>query len=273
MQEIPFSKLHGAGNDFILVDNRKAIFSPKREEIAFLCRRSFGIGADGLILVEPSDLADVRMRIFNGDGSEAEMCGNGVRCLFRFMEGISSARSLTLETMDRLLEVWREGEEIAVDMGAVVDAQWNLELEGHQIHYLDTGVPHVVLFLPDIEGDVLKEMAAIYRSHEAFPKGVNVNIARVEEGKVVMRTWERGVEGETFACGTGACAVGVAAARHEGAGQSVQVRVASGDTLRVSFLPDLSKVTLCGPAQFVYSGTFVRSVGQNMHIGAAGASS
>ena len=263
--DLSFSKYHGAGNDFILVDNRDGVVSISPDLVVFLCRRAFGVGADGVILAEKSDLADIRMRIFNADGSEAEMCGNGVRCLFRFLQDQKIIQQrLSLETMERLLDVWEEDGEVVVEMGAVTDIEWNCAIEGRRLHLFNTGVPHAVLFVDDVKSTDLESFAQLYCHHPAFPKGVNFNIASLDEQGLVMRTWERGVEAETFACGTGACAVALAAGKLFGLQPQISVRVASGDRLTISYAPDFSSVTLKGPAIRVFDGSFPLPSRQNL---------
>ncbi len=250
------------------MDNREShLPRPSAEWIAPLCRRSLGVGADGLVLVEKSDLANFQMRIFNADGSEAEMCGNGVRCLYQFLydEGIAQG-AIRVETMERLLEIWGEDGEVAVEMGEAKDVQLGLSLEGHELHYLDTGVPHVVIFMDHVADVPLREIAMLYRAHKEFPKGVNVNLAELQaDGSLLLRTWERGVEGETLACGTGACAAAVAAGLARSFGNKVRVKVASGALLTITFSSDLSRLVMRGPACQVYRGEITLSTRQKVH--------
>jgi len=268
VNEIRFAKYSGSGNDFIMIDNRDGAFPAGRELIARMCARRYAVGADGLILVEPSMKAAVRMRYYNSDGGEAEMCGNGARCFVAFARtlGISVA-PLVFETMERVLSGWMDGATVTVEMGAVRDTRLHVSLsvEGaeHAVHFTNTGVPHVVLFVADLEGvDVAAHGRAI-RFHEEFqPAGANVNFVQVrKDGDVEVRTYERGVEGETLACGTGVVATAVVAHLVAKREPPVKVRVRSGDVLTVGFRREgdgvlFSDVTLSGPAAHIYDGVY-----------------
>lgn len=208
MSKPTFLKLQSAGNDFILVDDRRLFFpSFNRVLIASLCRRKLGIGADGLILLQLSEKADFRMRFFNSDGSEAASCGNGLRCLTRFLTHLGCPVQ-TIETGDRIVSVADFGDRVSVDLGPPRDLKLNIPTERGNVHFVDTGVPHVVRFVPDVSSVALDEEGAYFRYHPLFsPEGTNVNFAALDpSGALRMRTYERGVEGETLSCGTGACA-------------------------------------------------------------------
>jgi diaminopimelate epimerase len=266
VNEIRFAKYSGSGNDFIMIDNRDGAFPAGRELIARMCARRFAVGANGLILVEPSMKAAVRMRYYNGDGGEAEMCGNGARCFVAFASELGiPVVPLVFETMERVLSGRQDGENVTVEMGEVRDTRldFSLSVEGaaHEAHFTNTGVPHVVLFVTDLEGiDVAAHGRAI-RFHEEFqPSGANVNFVGVrEDGGIEVRTYERGVEGETLACGTGVVAAAVVAHLVAKLEPPVKVRVRSGDVLTVGFRREgetFSKVTLSGPAVHVYDGVY-----------------
>ena len=260
-----FFKYHGCGNDFILIDNRgKRFLKPGPSLVSRLCHRQFGIGADGLILLENSTQADFGMRIFNADGTEAEMCGNGIRCLKRLIETLGFTKTpCTISTLRSILQLTCRGDQIAVDMGTVSDVRWNipLSLNGRSYtgHYLNTGVPHLVIFVEDLElVPVLVDGAAL-RHHSLFqPQGVNVNFAACSKNhshcEWSYRTYERGVEGETLACGTGATAVALALMAIEGVRAPISLKTRSGDSLEID-VPDGLGIQLCGPATFVFQGT------------------
>jgi diaminopimelate epimerase len=260
-----FAKYIGCGNDFAIFDNRKGLFpSQDFALIRQLCHRNWGIGADGIILLESSFPADFSMRIFNADGYEAEMCGNGLRCLAKFIQELGFCQpSYKIETLQRILSISHEGLQVCVEMGDPIDMHWNIDIsdenEIHQVHYLNTGVPHVVLFKDQIERINLQQIGPYIRHHAVFnPNGTNVNLAQRLSGKEIqIRTFERGIEGETLACGTGATAVALAAAYCYQFESPVHIRTSSKDILKIGFhLKDqiFSQVTLTGPAHCTYRG-------------------
>lgn len=235
-------------------------------EIARLCHRRLGIGADGMIFLEESAAADFRMRIFNADGSEAEMCGNGIRCLARFIQeaGFAADRFL-IETMHHKIPVACLGQAVKVQMPDAVEMNCfiPLSVDGVDltVHYLDTGVPHAVLFVDNLEDEGLMPLAAKIRFHPCFsPKGVNVDFATIApSGEINIRTYERGVEAETLSCGTGAAAVGVLGAIVGGYGSPVAICPRSGERLLLAFTKQGRQVThleMTGPAAKIYEGSF-----------------
>jgi diaminopimelate epimerase len=256
---LSFSKYSGCGNDFILIDNRLLHFlHSDRAFIAKLCHRQRGIGADGVILLENSQKADYRMRIFNADGGEAEMCGNGIRCLMQFIRQLGGLeKGYLIETMNALLQVQERKGLVTVAMADPFAIEWELHLPCFlPMTRLNTGVPHVVLFVEDLESEKWMRLAPQIRFHAAFgPAGTNVNFAQLNsEGELSLRTYERGVEGETLACGTGATATALAAAKKYGLSTPVRILPASLEPLEISFswqgkLP--TQVTLTGPAHFI----------------------
>ena len=258
-----FSKYEGAGNDFILIDDRASFFPTENLAlIEELCHRHFGIGADGVILLQNDLVADFRMRIFNSDGSEAEGCGNGTRCFVRFLEDLGLPRKCyRISVGSKILIADFQGDAIRVEMGAVSECQSH-SIDGREIHFVDSGVPHAVWFVPDVEQIPLHEVGPILRRHSLFmPRGVNVNIATLEkEGCVRVRTFERGVEGETLACGTGATAVAAIGAKVYGWKSPVRIRYAGGD-LDIQFDSALQRIWMAGPARKVFSG--VRTLDRN----------
>jgi diaminopimelate epimerase len=252
MSIISFVKYQGAGNDFILLDDRVQSFDPAR--VASLCHRKFGIGADGVVLLQEDLTADFRMRIYNSDGTEAAMCGNGLRCLMQFLLDLGfSPRVYQIRTQKEILTAdYREGK-IWMELGKVLEPKLSL-LNGTQIYSLNTGVPHAVLFVPDVQKIDLQKEAPPIRHHASFgPEGTNVNFASIQkDGSIQVRTFERGVEGETLSCGTGAAAVGLLASRYYNLPSPVTLHFAGG-ILQVDIQG--STLSLLGEAQKVFSGT------------------
>lgn len=261
----------GAGNDFIMVDNRDLSLSPllDRETIEALCDRRFGIGADGLIAVEPSrgHGGTVRMRYYNSDGGEAEMCGNGARCFGNFTAALlrhDRTRPLPFETMAGIVTAtFEEDGHVTVNLTDPHSLQLFVlnkdSTVGADVHFLNTGVPHAVAFLENLEHIDVKKLGAYLRHHEAFaPKGTNANFAAVlAPDHIAIRTYERGVEDETLACGTGMTASALLHALLTDAPSPIRVDVAGGDTLKVGFARTgdrFTDVTLTGPADLVFEG-------------------
>lgn len=265
---LKFWKMNGAGNDFVVLDNRDRSLDLCREEIARLCQRQRGVGADGLLAVEPAENGgDYRMRYYNADGGEAEMCGNGARCFARFVNFLEDGRlgRTTFETPAGLIEAEFVGDQVRIQLSTPHGLELNssLELDGvpHAVHSLNTGVPHALVFVDDLAAAEVRRFGAAMRYHGHFaPKGTNANFVEVlGSSSIAIRTYERGVEDETLACGTGmvACAI----VHHELSGDPppIRVRVAGGDTLEVAFSKSApgqySDVTLLGPADFTFAGT------------------
>jgi diaminopimelate epimerase len=265
-----FFKYHGTGNDFIIIDNlNESIREVEKEELAkALCDRHFGIGGDGLILVETSNQADGRMRIFNPDGSEAEMCGNGIRCMGKFLyETGMQKEGLLIETASGIKELALTVERgaikyLTVDMGAPIDVSLNkkIEIEGlvWDYSFVDLGVPHVVIFVEDLDTVDISKIAPAIRFNPAFPKGANVNFAqKIRERAFKIRTYERGVERETQACGTGISASGVASVFLGKApyGEELEFQ-ARGGSVFVKLIKSGAevKVFMTGAAEFVFEG-------------------
>jgi diaminopimelate epimerase len=261
-----FTKMNGAGNDFVLIDNRAGNVDLNRDQIAHLCDRHRGIGADGILLLEnTSNRADFRMRYFNADGGEAEMCGNGARCFARFANKVAGTPDkISFETPAGVISAELNGDLVTLRMTEPTDLRLNVKLavpgENKTIHFINSGVPHVVIPISRIDDvDVRREGAAI-RYHETFsPKGANVNfIEKRGANKIAVRTYERGVEDETLACGTGVVASAIVFAASENIKGPVGVLVRGGDELQVAFEKtgmQFKNVTLTGPAEFVFEGT------------------
>jgi diaminopimelate epimerase len=263
---IDFYKMHGASNDFILVDDRDLSFPIDDSNwIESIASRRTGVGCEGVILIQPSDKADFRMRFFNPDGSEVEMCGNGARCVARLAFEIGAApEKMTIDTVAGVLSA--EMLESLVRLGMTEPIDWQmgmaLDINGKAIdcNFVNTGVPHAVIEHDDIKTCDVKLMGSGVRYHDAFsPKGTNVNfITATGPNAISVRTYERGVEDETLACGTGMVASALIAAKLGRVSAPVNVSPASGDTLVVDFdLTDegADNVTLLGPAEHVFKGT------------------
>jgi len=267
-----FFKMNGAGNDFIVVDNRDLSLTSEldADTIAALCDRNRGIGADGLLAVEPArEGADFRFRYYNADGGEAEMCGNGARCFGRFTAHLGERvrKRVTFETMAGILAAEMIDDNVRIAMSTPKDLKLNTGASvpglDAPLHFVNTGVPHVVAFLESPQAldafDVFNNGAAI-RHHQAFaPAGANANfVAVLEPGHISIRTFERGVEDETLACGTGMVACALIHHLLSGAPSPVKVDVEGGDTLEIGFEnrgdASFQNVTLTGPADFVFEG-------------------
>ncbi len=263
---IPFWKMSGAGNDFVIIDHRRPLIAPEEmaEFARLVCRRRFSVGADGLFFIEESKQAHFQWRFFNADGSEAEMCGNGARCVARFayMNGIAPAR-MRFATGAGIIEASVEDSLVTVNMTAphslALNRQIQVEDRVYTLHLINTGVPHAVLFVEDLAAIDVRRLGFALRHHPDFaPAGVNVNFVALERDGLRIRTYERGVEDETFACGTGAVASALIAARLKEAVSPLAVTTSGGVTLGVLFTREgqdsFSAVQLKGPAYRIYSG-------------------
>ena len=264
--KIPFMKMSGSGNDFILVDHRKPLLDVKRmkEFAQKVCRRRISVGADGILFIERSEKADFKWRFFNADGSEAEMCGNGGRCAarFAFLKGIAGS-SLTFETLAGVLSAQVDGKRVKLEMtkpfGLKLDEKISIKGKRPKISSINTGVPHAVLFLKNLEGvDVVRLGRAIrYHPHYA-PSGTNANFVKVESSsRLSVRTYERGVEDETLACGTGAVASALIAAFKGLVKSPVSIKTSGGEILTVHFeikAKEVKKVFFEGDVHIIYEG-------------------
>ena len=262
--KIPFVKMSGSGNDFILIDHRKPILQRDRMS-AFaqqVCRRRVSVGADGLIFIEPSEKADFKWQFFNADGSEAEMCGNGGRCAARFalLKGIAGS-SLTFETLAGILSAQVDGKRVKLELtrphSLKLDESIMVDGKSVSVSSINTGVPHAVQFVDDVERWDVFRMGKAIRNHPHFaPGGTNANFVRIEEGsRLTVRTYERGVEDETLACGTGLVASSLVAAFKGWVTSPVSVRTQGGEVLRVHFEiegKEVKKVFYEGDVQLVY---------------------
>ncbi|MEJ5227469.1 diaminopimelate epimerase [Thermodesulfovibrio sp.] len=272
MEKIYFTKMHGLGNDFILIDCiNQSLSKPEKFAIQY-CDRRFGIGADQLLLLYSSERADFKMRIFNADGSEVEMCGNGIRCFAKYIwdRGLSNKDILEVETLAGIIKPKKIGELVQVDMGKPeftpskipVDADGDrafdilLEVSGWlaKVNCVSMGNPHAVIFLEeDPKNFAVAKYGPIIETHPIFPKRTNVEFAFVKNSsEIVMRVWERGA-GETLACGTGACATAVASMVKGLTNRKVTVHLLGGDLL-IEWAEN-GHVYMTGPAEEVFEGT------------------
>ncbi len=265
---IHFSKLHGNGNDFILIDEYKGeIVLEKSAFASKYCDRRFGIGADGVLYLGSSDKADIRMRIFNSDGTEAEMCGNGIRCLVKYALDRGYIReNASVETLAGVLSISSHIEDktwITVNMGQPVFERekitakgtgefLNVALHGYNVSAVNTGVPHAVIFVDSLDADLMR-VAPKIRYDPVFPKGTNVNFVLViSKNEITIRTYERGVEAETLSCGTGSVACAAVAHRLGKTGNTVKVNTKGGE-LRITLSKDGAFME--GTAERVFDGT------------------
>jgi diaminopimelate epimerase len=266
MPTLHFTKMNGAGNDFVLLDNRDGSLALTDAQIARLCDRHRGVGADGLLLVEKSEAqADFRMRYYNADGREAEMCGNGARCFARFVNQLAPDNNgtVTFETPAGVITATLRGDQVSLAMSQPGPFADGIELDaaGHKptVYSINTGVPHAVVLDDNLESTDVRALGAALRHHHHFqPRGTNVNFVRqLGPQDLAIRTYERGVEAETLACGTGVVAGALTVAALTGAESPIRVLVKGGDTLSVDFLRSgdgFSHVILTGPAYFVFEG-------------------
>ena len=271
MTKIKFTKMQGNGNDFIVIDefecpvpgDKKAAFAKKA------CHRRFGVGADGVLFLAKPMHTSLHMRIFNEDGSEAEMCGNGIRCFVKYAvdHGHMKPGKDKVETKAGILEVEARVEEdktlVKVSMGkplfdpkkipaAGLNNFINKPVHGYEVTAVNTGVPHAVIFVDDVKAvDLMKVAPAIRFDTHTFPKGINVNFVQREGQNLRVRTYERGVEGETLSCGTGSVA-SAAVARYLGYTRDQTTVTTAGGQLNISFVSDIAYME--GPAETVYEG-------------------
>lgn len=263
---VQFTKATGAGNDFVVVDNMaKELELDWSRFAAAVCNRHFGVGGDGLLVVEPSSKADFHMKYYNSDGSYGGMCGNGGRCISRFAleQGICSAEA-SFEALGHIYRVSVSGDSAILTMKNPVDFRHGLLLEVNgkpvAVSFLNTGSPHAVVEVSSLESYDVQGDGRILRHHKEFqPDGANVNFfTYVNPSCVILRTYERGVEAETLACGTGSVATALIAAHRYSMASPVEVRVQSGESLRVHFEESPEKarnVRLEGGARLLFSGT------------------
>ncbi|MEY2508740.1 MAG: diaminopimelate epimerase [Verrucomicrobiota bacterium] len=261
-----FTKMNGAGNDFVMIDNRVGDLRLASDQIAKICDRHRGVGADGVLVLErAANGADFRMRYYNADGGEAEMCGNGARCFARYASRIAGPmEELSFETPAGVIGAELQGELVRLEMSEPKDLRIAImiPLSDREIaaHFVNSGVPHVVVAVEDLEHVDVRGLGAAIRRAEMFqPKGTNANfIVQRGERQISIRTYERGVEDETLACGTGVVASALVYAAVQRVDGPIGVLVRGGSELQVDFERDgdqFKNVTLTGPAEFVFEGT------------------
>lgn len=266
MKKIPFYKMQGSGNDFILIDNRKGVLKGKnlKDFAVAVCDRHYSVGSDGLIVIVPSKKADFKWRFFNADGSEAEMCGNGSRCAARFAHIKKIAKKdMSFETIAGRIYAEVKKSTVKVQLTGAGSLRMNISVsleEGARVgNFINTGVPHLVYLSDRLEEEDVEGVGRRTRYHDIFkPSGTNVNFIQVlGPHKIRIRTYERGVEGETLACGTGAVAGALIADTLGLASSPVEVVTKSGEKLIVSFErngEEFRSLHLEGGAQVVCEG-------------------
>lgn len=266
MEQVRFSKVSGAGNDFVIIDNRENIIPEDSANfIEKVCARRVSVGADGMLLVENSDVADFKMRYFNSDGGEVETCGNGARCIARFAhdEKIVPSNEMTFETRAGVYEAQVMKETVKLHVGNAVDMRLNFPLKlsdgEHTVSFVNSGVPHVVFFVDDLEDTDVVKLGSETRYHDDFkPAGTNANFIKMRSAEALdIRTYERGVEDETLACGTGCIASAIASAALGNAASPVIAYTRGGYILKIYFTLNsqgAEDVFLEGDARIIYRG-------------------
>lgn len=274
-----FVKMHGLGNDFVFIEDKTGQDKDYTVLARAMCNRHTGIGADGLIVIVDSRVADVRMRIINSDGSEAEMCGNGIRCFAKYVydSGIIEKKQFTVETPAGIMEpeitvgADNKAELITINMGRpsfnrseipmegtngrVLNEDLCVDGENWKITSLLMGVPHTVTYVDDVDSVDIEKIGPLFEKHEAFPKHTNINFAQqMDDRTVKVRTWERGA-GATLACGTGSCSVAVASFLTGRTGREVDIQLPLG-TLHIEYREEDGNVYMTGPAAVSFTGTW-----------------
>lgn len=274
-----FVKMHGLGNDFVFIEDKTGQDKDYTVLARAMCNRHTGIGADGLIVIVDSRVADVRMRIINSDGSEAEMCGNGIRCFAKYVydSGIIEKKQFTVETPAGIMEpeitvgADNKAELITINMGRpsfnrseipmegtdgrVLNEDLGVDGENWKITSLLMGVPHTVTYVDDVDSVDIEKIGPLFEKHEAFPKHTNINFAQqMDDRTVKVRTWERGA-GATLACGTGSCSVAVVSFLNGRTGREVDIQLPLG-TLHIEYREEDGNVYMTGPAAVSFTGTW-----------------
>lgn len=274
-----FTKMQGLGNDYVYVNCFKEKIENPPAVARYVSDRHFGIGSDGLIMINPSEVADFEMEMYNADGSRGEMCGNGIRCVAKYVYdyGLTDQTSISVETLGgiKYLDLTVEDGEVTlvrVDMGKpelkpelipivpeepdaerIVDAPIMVDGTEYRMTGVSMGNPHDVVYIDDVAGLEIEKIGPKFENHERFPKRINTEFAKVlDRNTVEMRVWERG-SGETLACGTGACAVGVASILNGLTEDQVTVKLLGGD-LKIEWDREADRVYMTGPATVVFDG-------------------
>jgi len=271
-----FTKMHGLGNDYVYVNCFEEVIANPPETARYVSDRHFGVGSDGLIMIKPSEAADFEMEMYNADGSRGEMCGNGIRCVAKYVYdyGLTDKTSISIDTLGgiKYLDLTVENGKavlVKVDMGkpildpgqipivsagdAVIDEAVVVDGTEYRMTGVSMGNPHIVIYVDDLNGLDMEKTGPKFESHERFPKRINTEFAHViDRTTVEMRVWERG-SGETLACGTGACAVAVASILNGYTDDEVTVKLLGGDLI-IRWDRESDKVYMTGPATVVYDG-------------------
>jgi diaminopimelate epimerase len=259
--KLPFTKMHGAGNDFVVIDRTKEPFSLSRAQLQRIADRHLGVGCDQILVVEPGGRgSDFRYRIFNADGGEVEQCGNGARCFMKFVhgKGLSAKRELRVDTLGGAIVPRLEADgEVSVDMGPPTPPAFeslNVDGETVDLAVLSMGNPHAVQVVADVASAPVATQGPKLERHPRFPNRVNAGYMQVRERRrIALRVWERGA-GETLSCGTGACAAAVSGIVRGLLDSPVRVETRGG-TLTISWAGGDNPVWMKGPAETVYEGT------------------
>jgi diaminopimelate epimerase len=274
LQELKFTKMHGIGNDFVVIDCLESRLSDPQEVARTLCKRRMSVGADQMLVVLPSDKADFQMEIYNADGGRVEMCGNGIRAFYKWLldRGITEKDQIEVETLAGIIRPARVAENMfRVDMGEPVleGSKIPTTAEGNIINYplvvkgtqwnctaVSMGNPHCVLFVDDPNRLDLERIGPLFENNRFFPQRTNTEfVAKVNDGEVRARVWERGT-GETLGCGTGACAIAVAGVLTGNTSREVTVHLPGGD-LQIVWDEASNRVFMTGPAEEVFEATYV----------------
>ena len=274
-----FTKMQGLGNDYVYVNCFKEKIENPSEVAVKVSNRNFGVGSDGLIMINPSKVADFEMEMYNADGSSGEMCGNGIRCVGKYVYdyGLTDKTSISVETLGgiKYLDFTVEDGKVKlvkVDMGSpefvpasipivadgesVIDAPIIVDGEEYRMTGVSMGNPHTVVYIDDVQGLEIEKIGPKFENHDRFPKRINTEFARViDRNTVEMRVWERG-SGETLACGTGACAVAVASILNGFTEDKVTVKLLGGD-LQIEWNREENKVYMTGPAEVSFEGEII----------------
>lgn len=257
--KIQFKKYSGNGNDFVVLDH--PAYPVTSELVQALCNRHFGVGADGVLVLTSEEGFDGRMRIYNADGGEAEMCGNGIRCLVTYLYDWGAVKKdiYRIKTMNGAYEVARREGAFAVEMSEIKDKNiYDLSIfnEYNDAFFVNTGVPHLIFLVHDVKRIDLKSRAPQYRFHKIFPNGTNVSFLQILPGEQIayVRTYERGVEDETLSCGTGLTAAGLALNHWKGWSGNITLKTLGGSQ-RV-FIGE--KIFYSGEVKFCFAGEFPR---------------
>ena len=273
-----FTKMHGCGNDYVYVDGAKEHIMNKKQLVIAVSDRHFGIGSDGVIFINPSEIADFEMEMYNADGSRSEMCGNGMRCVGKFVydHGLTDKAQVAVESCGKIkyLDMTVENGKVSrvrVNMGQpeltavnvpvvseneqVIDEEIAVNGQKYRMTCVSMGNPHAVVFMDDVANMKIEEIGPHFENHERFPNRTNTEFVKViDDSHVEMRVWERG-SGETLACGTGCCATAVACALNGLTGNHVFVKVLGGE-IEIEWDREENLVYMTGPAETVYEGEY-----------------